>query len=117
LIVGLIHRVWLPKLSSAAFGPLYAGVLLKINRRGLQASIFDLPLDSMLNRVPLPYKTLIAFQPLFDRPTCLSFCLAFRPARILALISSMDRGLVVSIPLRTLSNSFAFPALHFIASS
>jgi transposase-like protein len=33
----------------------------RYNRRRLQASIFDMALTSMLNRVPLPYKTLVAF--------------------------------------------------------
>jgi ISXO2-like transposase domain len=33
----------------------------RYNRRRLQASIFDMALASMLNRVPLPYKSLVAF--------------------------------------------------------
>ena len=33
----------------------------RYKRRRLQSSIFDLALDSMLNRAPLPYKTLVAF--------------------------------------------------------
>ena len=33
----------------------------RYNRRHQQASIFDMALTSMLNRVPLPYKTLVAF--------------------------------------------------------
>jgi transposase-like protein len=33
----------------------------RYNRRRLQSSIFDLALDRMLNRAPLPYKTLVAF--------------------------------------------------------
>jgi len=33
----------------------------RYNRRRQQSSIFDLALDSMLNQVPLPYKTLVAF--------------------------------------------------------
>jgi transposase-like protein len=33
----------------------------RYNRRRLQASIFDLALDSMLNRAPLLYRTLVAF--------------------------------------------------------
>jgi len=33
----------------------------RYNRRRVQSSIFDLALDSMLNRAPLPYKNLVAF--------------------------------------------------------
>jgi transposase-like protein len=33
----------------------------RYNRRRMQASIFDLALASMVDRTPLPYKTLVAF--------------------------------------------------------
>ena len=33
----------------------------RYNRHHQQAAIFDMALTSMLNRVPLPYKTLVAF--------------------------------------------------------
>jgi hypothetical protein len=33
----------------------------RYNRRHAQASIFDMALDSMVSRSPLPYKKLVAF--------------------------------------------------------